>query len=412
MNNSRTTWLREVPEDWRITTINSIYTLRNEKVSDQDYQPLSVTMKGVVPQLESAAKTNDGDNRKLVKIGDFAINSRSDRRGSCGISAFDGSVSLINIVLTPRESMHPGYYNWLFHSAAFSDEFYKWGHGIVDDLWTTRWQEMKHIVVPVPPMEEQAAISAYLDEQCTLIDQVINEAKVNIDEYKAWKASIIYETVCKGLDPNTPQKPSSLIWIDSIPKHWQTFALHQLVFQVKNKNTSFSETNLLSLSYGKIKRKDINTTDGLLPASFDGYNIIEKDDIVLRLTDLQNDHTSLRVGLSPERGIITSAYITLRTYTKENAKYLYYLLHCFDIVKGFYGMGSGVRQGLNYDEVKELKVILPPQNEQAQIASFLDSQCNEIDLLIEQKQLLIADLEAYKRSLIFEIVTGKRKVVQ
>ena len=122
--------------------------------------------------------------------------------------------------------------------------------------------------------------------------------------------------------------------------------------------------------------------------------------------------TSLRVGLSPERGIITSAYITLRTYTKENAKYLYYLLHCFDIVKGFYGMGSGVRQGLNYDEVKELKVILPPQNEQAQIASFLDSQCNEIDLLIEQKQLLIADLEAYKRSLIFEIVTGKRKVVQ
>ena len=119
MNDSRTTWLREVPDTWRITTINSLYTLRNEKVSDKDYPPLSVTMKGVVPQLESAAKTDDGDNRKLVKIGDFAINSRSDRRGSCGISSYDGSVSLINTVLTPREAMHPGYYNWLFHSAAF-----------------------------------------------------------------------------------------------------------------------------------------------------------------------------------------------------------------------------------------------------------------------------------------------------
>ena len=155
MRDSGVEWIGPVPEEWRVDRIGSFYDHRNEKVSDKDYPPLSVTMKGVVPQLETAAKSDDGDNRKLVCKGDFAINSRSDRRGSCGISAYDGSVSLINTILTPRGEMNPGYYNWLFHTPLFADEFYKWGHGIVDDLWTTRWSEMKRIAIPVPPLSER-----------------------------------------------------------------------------------------------------------------------------------------------------------------------------------------------------------------------------------------------------------------
>ena len=144
------TWIGRIPQDWNTTKLGSLYTQRNEKVSDKDYAPLSVTMQGILPQLETAAKTDDGDNRKLVKKGDFAINSRSDRRGSCGISPYDGSVSLINTILKPRGEMNPNFYNWLFHTSPFADEFYKWGHGIVDDLWTTRWQEMKNISVVIP----------------------------------------------------------------------------------------------------------------------------------------------------------------------------------------------------------------------------------------------------------------------
>lgn len=139
MKESGTEWLSDIPHDWLLSNIGSLYTMRNVKVSDKDYQPLSVTMKGVVPQLETAAKTDAHDDRKLVKKGDFAINSRSDRRGSCGIADRDGSVSLINTILAPRTEMNPDYYNWLFHSTSFADEFYRWGHGIVDDLWTTRW---------------------------------------------------------------------------------------------------------------------------------------------------------------------------------------------------------------------------------------------------------------------------------
>lgn len=204
----------------------------------------------------------------------------------------------------------------------------------------------------------------------------------------------------------TDMKDSGIKWIGSVPSHWHLHTLYQLVRQVKNKNKDLQEQNLLSLSYGKIKRKDTNTNDGLLPASFDGYNIIEAGDIVLRLTDLQNDHTSLRVGQATERGIITSAYTTLRAINPAHSRYLYYLIHAFDLKKGFYGMGSGVRQGLNYDEVKELRVVLPSQTEQDVIVEYLDQECANIDAIIAETKDTIDEYLSWKKSLIFEFVTA------
>ena len=169
-------------------------------------------------------------------------------------------------------------------------------------------------------------------------------------------------------------KNSGVSWIQDVPSDWGIRVLFQLVDQVKNKNKDLVEQNLLSLSYGKIKRKDINNPEGLLPESFDGYNIIEANDIVLRLTDLQNDHTSLRVGQAKECGIITSAYTTLRPSSMVNPQYLYYVLHAYDLIKGFYGMGSGVRQGLNFDEVKTIKVPFPDLSEQNGIVAYLNEQ--------------------------------------
>lgn len=188
-------WIDEVPANWSISRIASLYTVRKEKVSDQDYMPLSVTMKGIVPQLENAAKTNHGDDRKLIRKGDFVINSRSDRRGSCGISPYDGSCSLINIVLAPREAMNPQYYDWLFHTSIFADEFYKWGYGIVDDLWTTNWGAMRRIQIPVPPICEQAEIADFLNEKIPQLDQVIADKTTQIETLRSYKSSLIYEYV-------------------------------------------------------------------------------------------------------------------------------------------------------------------------------------------------------------------------
>ncbi len=188
-------WFLCIPTKWIKTRIGAVYKLRNTKVSDKDYMPLSVTMKGVVPQLENAAKTDAHDDRKLVKKGDFAINSRSDRRGSCGIAPCDGSISLINIVLEPKQNMNSRYYNWLFHTTEFADEFYKWGHGIVDDLWTTTWQEMKNIIIPMPPISEQEEIANFLDKKCAEIDSIIEDKKKQLEILEDYKKSLIYEFV-------------------------------------------------------------------------------------------------------------------------------------------------------------------------------------------------------------------------
>ena len=221
MKDSGIPWIGEIPERWVIDTIGNLYTLRTEKVSDKDYAPLSVTKMGIVPQLETAAKTDDGDNRKLVRVGDFAINSRSDRRGSCGISAYDGSVSLINLVLTPRGQMSPRFYNWLFHTELFADEFYKWGHGIVDDLWTTRWQEMKRISIVSPSYQEQQRIAEFLDRKCAEVDEMIALQEQIIEELKAYKQSVIPEAVTKGLTPAAPMRDSEIVFVDKIPSHWK-----------------------------------------------------------------------------------------------------------------------------------------------------------------------------------------------
>lgn len=202
-----------------------------------------------------------------------------------------------------------------------------------------------------------------------------------------------------------PMKDSGIEWVGTIPATWSINTVSQLFEQIKNKNTNLNEQNLLSLSYGKIIRKDIRAKDGLLPESFDSYNIIDVDDIVLRLTDLQNDHRSLRVGLSFERGIITSAYLTIRNKSGSLPKYLYYYLYSYDIAKGFYGMGGGVRQGLNWDGIKWLEILTPPISEQQRIVELLDKECARIDSVIEKTRESIEEYKKLKQSIITEAVT-------
>lgn len=166
----------------------------------------------------------------------------------------------------------------------------------------------------------------------------------------------------------------------------------------------------MSLSYGKIIRKDINTNGGLLPASFNTYNIVDSGDIIIRPTDLQNDKRSLRTGLVNEKGIITSAYLNLKPRKHTSSKYYHYLLHSYDTIKVFYNMGNGVRQGLNYSEFSKLLLLEPPMVEQEKIVKYLDQKCSELDTIISDKKKQLEILADYKKSLIYEYVTGKKEV--
>ena len=206
-------------------------------------------------------------------------------------------------------------------------------------------------------------------------------------------------------------KSSSEKWMPQIPAHWQTVFLSSLFDEHKLKNVGMISTNLLSLSYGRIIRKDINGKSGLLPESFETYNVIQPNDIVLRLTDLQNDHRSLRTGLSRDEGIVTSAYVTLRRRSEKiNAAYYRYYLHVFDLHKGFYGMGNGVRQSLSFDGIKKLTLLVPTDDEQKKIVEFLDYQSAVINKLIQYNKKNIGLLVENLNRRFFETEKSEKRV--
>ena len=262
-----------------------------------------------------------------------------------------------------------------------------------------------------PQLSEQKVIANFLDSKCSEIDAISADIQKEIEILEQFKRSIITEAVIKGLNPDAEMKDSGIEWVGNIPAHWDIHPLYYYFSERKKKNYLGKEQNLLSLSYGKVIRKDINTSEGLLPDSFNGYNIIEPGDIVLRLTDLQNDKRSLRTGLVKEHGIITSAYVTLKAAKEVIPEYFHYLLHAYDVMKVLYNMGNGVRQGLNYSELSKMHIVAPPIDEQKNIVVYLDSKCKEIESIIASKKQQLTVIDSYKKSLIYEYVTGKKEVV-
>lgn len=261
-----------------------------------------------------------------------------------------------------------------------------------------------------PSLKDQKAIVSFLDIKCSEIDAISADIQKEIETLEQYKRSVITEAVTKGLNPDAEMKDSGIEWVESIPAHWDVRPLYYYFAERKKKNYLGQEQNLLSLSYGKVIRKDINTSEGLLPDSFNGYNIIEPGDIVLRLTDLQNDKRSLRTGLVKEHGIITSAYVTLKAAKEVVPEYFHYLLHAYDVMKVLYNMGNGVRQGLNYSELSKMHIVAPPLDEQKNIAARLDCVCKGIESTIASKKQQLAVIDSYKKSLIYEYVTGKKEV--
>lgn len=188
-------WLPEIPEHWEMTKVSSHFKQRNEKVSDKDYPALSVSKQGVTPQLANVALSNaEGSSRKLVKVGDYAVNSRSDRKGSCGVSKYEGSVSLITIVLEPF-NIDGDYVHYLFRSNPWIEEFYRNGRGIVADLWTTNYQMMKSMYMPIPPRSEQHAIVSYITDKTSKIDTLTSKLQQEIESIKEYKQRLISDVV-------------------------------------------------------------------------------------------------------------------------------------------------------------------------------------------------------------------------
>lgn len=420
MKHSGIAWIGDVPENWEIVKIGQLFQCRNVKVNDTDFQPLSVSKGGIVPQMENVAKSDANDNRKQVLTGDFVINSRSDRKQSCGVSKLEGSVSLINTVLYnfDKGKVFPEYNDYLLKNYGFAEEFYRWGHGIVADLWTTRWQEMKNIEIPVPSIKTQEAILSALRIKSKNISLLISNQEQQIEKLKQYKQSLITEVVTKGLNPDVPMKDSGIEWIGIISAIHNIYRLKYLLnsqmLYGANEAGSFYTNNAIRY----IRITDITEDNKLKDSAENLYLSIEKaTPYILKDKDILFARSGATVGKafmylneygkSAFAGYLIKAECNTQKLLPE---YLFYYTQSslYEYWKNMIFIQATI-QNIGANKYSNMPIIQMSLDEQNQIVKFLDDKCAKIDRLIAIKQEKINKLNDYKKSLIYEYVTGKKE---
>ena len=399
-------WLPEIPVHWNISKIKSHFRLRATKVSDKEYSALSVSKNGITPQLDSAVKTDNGDNRKLVKSGDFVVNSRSDRKGSCGISSLDGSVSLINIVLEPMDGFGQ-FYHHLFRSNNYIEEFYRNGRGIVSDLWTTRWNEMSSIEIPFPPIDEQKHIAAYLDKRITLIDNCKCQRERELRTLNELKQAEIASVVTRGFNPDVPMKDSGIPWIGMIPEHWNVKSLRAYLRLVSEKNhpkaTLLSVTREQGVIVRDVESKEEN--HNFIPEDLSGYKYVHKGQFVInKMKAWQGSY-----GVSLYDGIVSPAYYVCDLDFPDK-EYFSLAIRSKTYVDFFARWSKGIRVGqwdLEPIALKSVPFLEPPVKEMHEIVDYVKDKTKKIDTMIEALTAEIDHLTEYKQRLISDVVTGQ-----
>ena len=418
MKDSGIEWVGNIPATWKSIQIKNLFTILSGATPTPDTDNWDGDVLWITPaDYKTKDKYVSGGKRNISQQGFNTCSTSMIPKGSIIFSkrAPIGTVAINTEVLCTNQGCLScvskadtcnDYYYYVM--SVGTEHFELLGSGTTfKEISANSFSNCK---LPCPDKCEQEKIASFLDERCSAFNCLISDIQSQIEALEEYKRSVITEAVTKGLDPDVEMRDSGIAWVGDIPAHWITHPLYFYFGARKNKNALGLETNLLSPSYGKIIRKDINSNGGLLPESFNTYNIIEKDDIIIRPTDLQNDKRSLRTGIAREHGIITSAYIAMKAIKSVNPEYFHYLLHAYDVMKVFYNMGNGVRQGLNFSEFSRLMVFEPTIEEQNAIVEYLKEKCDEIDLAIAEKKQQIETIEEYKKSLIFEYVTGKKEV--
>lgn len=408
-------WLGEVPAHWEARRLGYYFEERREKVSDTEFEPLSVTKNGIVPQLETAAKTDDNDNRKKVCRGDFVINSRSDRKGSGGLADRNGSVSLINTVLCPRAEIRGEFAHQLLRSIPFQEEFYRFGKGIVADLWSTNYSEMRSIVLPVPPLPEQTVIAAFLDRETAKIEALVAEQEKLIALLKEKRQAVISHAVTKGLNPNVPMKDSGIEWLGEVPAHWAVAALNYRYEVLLGK--MLDEKRITGLHLAPYLRN--------VDVQWDQINVEDLPQMDFSGDDVER--YSLRMGdlLVCEGGEVGRAAIWMgeiaecyyqkalhrlrpRKPGHDASRFQFYLLQMaakLDVFTG--GEGKSTIAHLTAEALRRYRFAYPPFDEQQRIVAFLDGEIGKFDALLNEAESAIALLQERRSALISAAVTGK-----
>lgn len=415
--NSGISWIGDIPAHWKIEKGKHILTLLERTVRDDD-EIITCFRDGEVTLRKN--RREEGFTVSLKEIGyqgiepgDLVVHGMDGFAGSIGVSDSRGKATpVLNVMDSNQNKRYLMYY---LRTAAYKDVFMSLSTGIRVRSCDLRWNKISVFPFILPEREEQDRMVRYIDEKIEHIDILISEAKASIEEYKAWKASIIYEAVTKGLDPNVEMKDSGVDWIGKIPSCWNMMRIKDCaVFMPKVDFSSIRKDDMITFTPMDCIKNGYFENKGNVFSEIEGsYTPYAEGDIVFaKVTPcFENGNAAIMENLFSNVGLGSSELFVLRAKNID-IKYLFYFIRNKGFIQAATSTmtGTGGLKRVSSDFVKNAPIPIPCKEEQKKISNYLDKQCKRIDDLVSEKESLISDLESYKKSLIFEVVTGKRRV--
>ena len=416
MKDSGIEWIGEIPDTWKLCKGRYLFKQRNLRGNNIEMQLLSPTQKfGVIPQGKyeelsgmNAVKINEKTDLATLKTihqGDFCISLRSFQ-GGFEYSEYEGVVSPAYQVFYPTVNVSRGYYKYLFKDQAFIEKMNSYTMTLRDGK-NIAFDDFGNTYIPYPPVEEQEHIADFLDAKCVEIASLTADIQTQIANLEQYKRSVITEVVTKGLNPDAEMKDSGLKWIGEIPSSWNVMPNKYLMKKKKIICPIYNGENILSLTMKGVIVRDLDA-GGKMPTSFDGYQRLEPGNLLMCLFDI--DVTPRCIGLIKQAGLSSPAYSQFVLNDIGNAEYYCYYYTMLDNDKTLLHLAKNLRHSLTEDQLGAISVIVPPIDEQAAIANFLNTKCEKIDKVIADKIKQLEILAEYKKSLIYEYVTGKKEV--
>lgn len=410
MKDSGVAWIGEMPEDWTVKRGKFTLKLLNRPVKESD-DVITCFRDGEVT-LRTNRRT-DGFTVSVKEIGyqgiepgDLVIHGMDGFAGSIGISDSRGKSSPVLVVCDTDENKR--YIMYYLRSMAYNDVFTALATGIRVRSCDLRWNKLAELPYILPNLEEQNQIVLAIESSTSKVDALIANVQAQIEKLKAYKQSLITEVVTKGLDPDAPMKGSGVEWIGEIPEDWEVVPNKRLMRKIKSIRENYSGENVLSLTVRGVIVRDLDNPSGKMPATFDGYQFIEAGNLLMCLFDI--DVTPRCIGLIENDGVCSPAYSQFKLNNNADAGYYYYYYLRLDYTKELLHLAKNLRHSLTEEQLGAVPTVLPPMEEQRKITEYLNQKCAVIDRIITVKQTKIEKLEQYKRSLIYEYVTGKKEV--
>lgn len=415
MKDSGIKWIGTIPQQWNVVKFKALFTPKSIPNSG-DRELLSVYLdRGVIRYSDSSnmqvhKPSESLDKYQNVDIGDFVLNNQQAWRGSVGVSKYKGIISPAYLIYEMSKECFPQYMNYALRDCYMVQQYEYCSRGVGTIQRNVSPQWLKQALVLLPPLDEQKRISEYLDEECSQIDGLIADIQAQIDVLEQYKRSQITEAVTRGLVSNEPLKESGLAWIGNIPERWRVMPNKYLMKKLKLIQPVYAGEDIISLTVNGVIKRDLDNPSGKMPASFDGYQFVYPGNLLMCLFDI--DVTPRCIGLIKDFGLTSPAYSQFVLNSKADAGYYYYYYLNLDFNKDLLHLAKNQRHSLNEEQFGAIPTVVPPVEEQKAIAAYLDEKCAEIDGCIAAKKEQISALEAYKKSVIFQYVTGKKEVEQ